>query len=108
MESDDLTPRVPRKRSRSPSMHTATDGLVSSSQSAPTQRLPKRLRKSKDIPAYEASARAAQATLFANPLSRRALKRDAKKARRVAQRNLRARGGGMEVDDALEGVALLP
>jgi nuclear GTP-binding protein len=101
MESDDLAPAIPRKRSRAPS--PAASVFTDDSR---IQRMPKRLRRNKDVPAYDVAEKAAQA-LLANPLSRRALKKDAKKARRDAQRASRAQRGGMEVDDGLEGMGLL-
>lgn len=73
-------------------------------------RQPKRQRKSKDVPAYDAlpEAHVLKGMGRSNPLNRRVLKREAKRARRAG----RARGktgaegegaGGMEIDD--EGLA---
>ncbi|OBZ73354.1 Guanine nucleotide-binding protein-like 3 [Grifola frondosa] len=105
MESDDLTHRVPRKRSRSsspsPSVGAAQPTPSTSDQGArpPT---PKRLRRSRDVPDYNApiEEHARRSMARSNPLSRRVLKSEAKKARRAATRamNLRKRSG-MEVDD---------
>lgn len=102
MESDDLTPSVPRKRYRSVSPSPVPSDTMQSE--TPTQRIPKRLRRSHDIPAYDAPveehARRTMAT--ANPLSRRVLKQEAKKARRAATRAMNLQkmsGGGMEIDD---------
>ncbi len=63
-----------------------------------TQRLPKRLRRSHDIPAYDAPVQAS-GLAASNPLSRRMLKQAAKKARRAARPRGQEEGGGMEMDD---------
>ncbi|OCH85868.1 P-loop containing nucleoside triphosphate hydrolase protein [Obba rivulosa] len=102
MASDDLTPSVPRKRYRSVSPSPAPSGPTQTE--VATQRIPKRLRRSHDIPAYDAPVdeHARRAMAASNPLSRRVLKQDAKKARRAATRAMnmeRLSGGGMEVDD---------
>ena len=103
MESDDLAPAIPRKRSRSPSP-TSTD--ASHPQIDPDQRRPKRMRRSHDIPSYDAPVEehARRRMAGANPLSRRVLKREAKKARRAATKAVAAEkraalASGMEVDD---------
>ncbi|KAJ3003279.1 hypothetical protein NUW54_g5382 [Trametes sanguinea] len=59
------------------------------------------MRKSHDVPSYDAPVdeHARRAMASANPLSRRVLKREAKKARRAANKALGKRPGGMEVDD---------
>lgn len=68
------------------------------------QRQPKRQRKSKDVPAYDAlpDAHVLQRMERSNPLNRRMLKKEAKRARK-AQRIKVGSGaagqGGMEVDD---------
>ena len=101
MESDDLAHRVPRKRSRSPS---ASSVAPSTSASAATERdgvrphAPKRLRRSRDT---ELGEHERHAMARANPLGRRVLKREAKKARQAAKRASRAAAAGragMEVD----------
>ncbi|KAH9946725.1 hypothetical protein B0H21DRAFT_742131 [Amylocystis lapponica] len=110
MESDDLSPQNPRKRSRSPSIVSSITPVASLS--GPTQamqessgRTPKRLRRSHDIPAYDAPVEehARRTMSSTNPLGRRLLKREAKKARRAATRALDAQRqtvlGGMDVDD---------
>lgn len=117
MESDDLRHIVPRKRSRSPSeapqpaqnTHGGRGGPATGpemqSDLAHYNRQPKRQRKSKDIPAYDAQPdkNVLQQMERSNPLNRKALKRDAKKARKAHR--LRADpaggggGGGMEIDD---------
>lgn len=91
MESDDLAPRIPRKRSHSPTPSVAT---VNSN--APT-RAPKRQRRAKDVPAYDAPINAASISR-SNPMSRKVLKKEAKKARREATRAQRAATGDMDVD----------
>lgn len=114
MESDDLKHVVPRKRSRSPSQ--IPDGTNSTSNlqeiSAATitpswqSRQPKRQRKNKDIPSYDAAPDHHVLAQMgkSNPLSRKALKKDAKKARKAHRARTQAHthaasGGGMEVDD---------
>ncbi|CDO70153.1 hypothetical protein BN946_scf185009.g4 [Trametes cinnabarina] len=107
MESDDLAPHIPRKRSRSPSPSAsvstvAVGGSVRTTAGDDARPpAPKRLRKSHDVPSYDAPVdeHARRAMASANPLSRRVLKREAKKARRAANRALGKRPGGMEVDD---------
>lgn len=111
MESDDLAPHIPRKRSRSPSVASTTR----TSATAPTSEgarppAPKRLRRSHDVPAYDAPVEehARRAMASANPLGRRVLKREAKKARRAATRALgRPPGGGMDVDDVGLGATFM-
>ncbi|OSD02264.1 P-loop containing nucleoside triphosphate hydrolase protein [Trametes coccinea BRFM310] len=110
MESDDLAPHIPRKRSRSPSpapslvsVSTVTASVSARTTAADEARppAPKRMRKSHDVPSYDAPVdeHARRAMASANPLSRRVLKREAKKARRAANKALGRRPGGMEVDD---------
>ncbi|KAH9850486.1 P-loop containing nucleoside triphosphate hydrolase protein [Lenzites betulinus] len=103
MESDDLASHIPRKRSRSASptpsvVSTATRATVNPNARPPA---PKRLRRSHDVPAYDAPVEehARRAMAGANPLGRRVLKREAKKARRAANRALGKRASGMEVDE---------
>lgn len=99
MESDDLTPRIPRKRSRSPAPSLSTDVVSKPEMETPT-RAPKRQRRAKDIPAYDAPVDAASISRC-NPMSRKVLKKEAKKARREATRAHRALAGvgrGMDVD----------
>ena len=114
MESDDLAPHVPRKRSRSasptPSASSSTlargSGFGPSSASANDDArppAPKRLRRAHEVLDYHAPVEehARRAMASANPLSRRVLKREAKKARQAAKRASRAAAAGragMEVD----------
>ncbi|KAL6310264.1 P-loop containing nucleoside triphosphate hydrolase protein [Sparassis latifolia] len=104
MESDDLAPHIPRKRSRSPSpsafLGRDMTGASSVIDADATARAPKRLRRSHDVPAYDApiDGHARRSMARANPLSRRVLKHEAKKARRAATRAMQKRGG-MEIDD---------
>ena len=123
MESDDLTPRIPLKRSRSPSTASiASTNPPASASPTPTAPLhadndrarppaPKRLRRSHEVPDYHAPVdeHARRAMAGANPLSRRVLKQEAKKARRAANRAAQLaktrRVPGMDVDDD-EEVAL--
>ncbi|KAI0820870.1 P-loop containing nucleoside triphosphate hydrolase protein [Trametes gibbosa] len=103
MESDDLASHVPRKRSRSASPAPSVVSTATRTTANPAARppAPKRLRRSHDVPAYDAPVEehARRAMAGANPLSRRVLKREAKKARRTANRALGKRSSGMEIDD---------
>lgn len=103
MESDDLAPQIPRKRSRSPSVTPAQSTAERADNSITTSRLPKRLRRSHEIPDYHAPVEenVRQTMAHANPLSRKVLKREAKKARRAAGKAERSRnqGSGMDIDD---------
>ncbi|KAF9005046.1 P-loop containing nucleoside triphosphate hydrolase protein [Cyathus striatus] len=95
MESDDLTPTIPRKRSRSPSVSVAP--TIDNTQFV---RQPKRQRKSKDIPEYDAPPDAHVLSRMdrSNPLSRRSLKKDAKRARKAHRVQMQSAPAGMEVD----------
>lgn len=63
------------------------------------------MRKSHDVPSYDAPVEehAKRAMAKSNPLSRRVLKREAKKARRAATRAVNAQAaeldGSMDIDD---------
>jgi len=103
MESDDLKPIIPRKRSRSPS-EAPTPALEPNPSEPNFTRQPKRQRKSKDIPAYDAPPdnHILQRMDRSNPLSRKTLKREAKKARKAGMQRTRGDAGkatGMDVDD---------
>ena len=112
MESDDLKHIIPRKRSRSPS-ETSTNpfpnptsinsmAVVDNTDLSRYHRQPKRARKSKDIPAYDAppDSHVLHQMGKSNPLGRKTLKRDAKRARKAHRiRTTNAGGSGMEVDD---------
>ncbi|KAH6873781.1 P-loop containing nucleoside triphosphate hydrolase protein, partial [Coprinopsis sp. MPI-PUGE-AT-0042] len=82
MESDDLKPHIPRKRSRSPSLVSEsavpTSGPTSEDPSY-MHRQPKRQRKSKEIPEYNEQ-----------PDKHGALKKDAKRQRKMAKMQSRA------------------
>jgi nuclear GTP-binding protein len=98
MESDDLIPKIPRKRSHSPTPSITTNATAKLEVEAPT-RAPKRQRRAKDVPAYDAPVDAVSISR-GNPMSRKVLK-EAKKARRDATRAHRALGGvggGMDID----------
>ena len=110
MESDDLASHLPRKRSRSASptpsvLSTTTRASVTASGEARPP-APKRLRRSHEVPAYDAPVEehARRAMASANPLGRRVLKREAKKARRAANRALGKRSSGMDIDDVEGGL----
>ena len=93
MKSDDLTSRDPRKRSLSPS-------VLSPEPTRP--RAPKRLRRTKYIPEYDAPIHAASLEK-SNPMSRKVLKKAAKRARRANREAADAGGRGMEVDGMGDG-----
>ena len=95
MESDDLAHRVPRKRSRSPSVASTTVAVTERDGARP--HAPKRLRRSRDAEVEEHTKRAMAG---ANPLGRRVLKREAKKARQAAKRRERAARGAEEAGEA--------
>ncbi|KAF8882975.1 hypothetical protein BD779DRAFT_1647825 [Infundibulicybe gibba] len=109
MDEDDHdaanTSRASLKRSRSPSM-SVLEG--SQQQQSQYQRQPKRQRKSKDVPEYDAlpdehvRSRMGQS----NPLNRRVLKKDAKRARK-AQRARGVPGTGMDVDVELDSTFMV-
>ena len=84
MESDDLKPIIPCKRSRSPS-EALTPASAPDSNEPRFVRQPKRQRKSKDIPAYNAAPddHVLKSMDRSNPLSRKILKREAKKVRKA-------------------------
>lgn len=114
MESDDLKHIIPRKRSRSPSETSTTPypnptpindmAVVDNTDLSRYHRQPKRARKSKDIPAYDAppDTHVLHQMGQSNPLGRKTLKKDAKRARkahRIRTTNAGGSGAGMEVDD---------
>ena len=106
MESDDLKPIIPRKRSRSPSEVSIPAPGSTSIEPKPT-RQPKRQRKSKDIPAYDAAPdqHVLKRMDRSNPLSRKILKREAKKARKAEMQRTKGdmsalgKATEMDVDD---------
>jgi nuclear GTP-binding protein len=112
MESDDLKHIIPRKRSRSPP-ETPTNpypnspsnmAVVDNSDLSRYTRQPKRARKAKAIPTYDAppDSHVLQQMGRSNPLGRKTLKRDAKqvrKAHRNRTHNAGGSGAGMDVDD---------
>lgn len=109
-----FTPGGSRKRPRSPSPTPANEtdpenARMTSLPGTPPSyvRQPKRQRKSKDVPAYDAplEAHVLRGMSKSNPLNRRVLKREAKRARRAARATGKTGevGGGMEIDD--EGLA---
>lgn len=107
MESDDLKHLIPRKRSRSPSeMSTPAYGNSLSAESEAASRhtrQPKRQRRSKDVPSYDSMPEEHVQRRMGkyNPLNRKVLKREAKRARK-AQRVKKGEGEGdgglMDVD----------
>ena len=115
MESDDLVPKIPRKRSRSPSppppvytdlspTHNTSQDPTSSPPPPKRQRLTRSQTQAhhQTLQSSPTSANAAPGIASTNPLSRRALKKDVKRARKAARRSARTSrggGGGMEIDD---------
>ncbi|KAI5123026.1 hypothetical protein M0805_007647 [Coniferiporia weirii] len=110
MESDDLTPSVPRKRSRSPSPAptTTTTTVVPDTFTRPSDTAPtppsKRQKCMREAPSYDTAAheRGVKNLAAHNSLGRQSLRRDAKRARKAERRAARVAGGGsgvMEVDD---------
>jgi len=107
MESDDLRHVVPRKRSRSPSISEGPQNPhqinPSMEQNVPSylSRQPKRQRKNKEIPAYDAPLGDNELAQMgkSNPLGRKNLKKDAKRARKAHRVKADPSHGGMEVDD---------
>lgn len=101
MVQDETEPAlVSRKRRRSPAPSPQPadmdDGTqASTSNTEAMQRAPKRLRRSHEIPAYDAPVRAS-GLAHSNPLNRRVLMKAAKKARRAERARV---GGSMEIDD---------
>lgn len=90
---------LPLKRSRSRSPSPITSSTVKEPPSYAT-RAPKRQRRAKDVPEYDAPVNA-HAIARGNPMNRRMLKKDAKKARRAANKAALAehsRSGGMDID----------
>lgn len=110
MNTDEPTPHVGQKRPRSPSVAPSPDlsnaPMTSIDAPAPTHiRQPKRQRKSKEVPAYDAlpDEHVLKRMERSNPLSRRVLKKEAKRARKAQRVRTDSGGGGMEVDgDELE------
>jgi len=103
----DTTPGGPRKRPRSasitlapgPNPHFGTNGEVP----AHVLRQPKRQRKSKDVPEYSSPPddHVLKRMERGNPMSRKNLKKEAKRAKKAhrVKSNQGSGGGGMEVDD---------
>ncbi|PFH53640.1 hypothetical protein AMATHDRAFT_1276 [Amanita thiersii Skay4041] len=116
MISDDLAPHIPRKRSRSPSS-TPLPSIPGSSRinsdldQVRYTRQPKRQRRSKDIPSYEAPVEqhVLQQMSKSNPLNRRALKKEAKRARKAHRVKSAIDSGGLEsiIDLFPFGVSLM-
>lgn len=82
-----------RKRVRSPSLVTQAGAIDSSAQ----LRIPKRLRRAKDLSAYEEAAARSQS----RTMNKRTLKQERKRARRAANK-LTKTESGMEVDGLQE------
>ncbi|KAH7912097.1 P-loop containing nucleoside triphosphate hydrolase protein [Hygrophoropsis aurantiaca] len=98
MAEDEPVTRLAHKRPRSPSISGDPQSSNQHQASAPSfSRAPKRIRRAKDLSAYE------EAAAWSNPMSRKVLKQDAKKARRAANKlhktSLQKTSSGMEVDE---------
>lgn len=109
MESDDLKPIIPRKRDRSPSeVLTSAPAPAPNSNEPRFIRQPKRQRKSKDIPTYDAAPdeHVLKRMDRSNPLSRKILKREAKKLRKAGMQRTKGDGKAtaMDVDDSDQGL----
>ena len=105
MESDDLKLIIPCKRSRSPSEVLTSASAQPNSNEPKFIRQPKRQRKSKDIPAYNAAPdeHVLKRMDRSNPLSRKILKREAKKVRRAGMQRAKrdtalGKAAAMDVD----------
>ena len=100
-----LSQKRARPRSVSPTPSTFSTANVNVTRDLDTrERQPKRLRRSHDIPAYDAPVHA-HGLAMANPLNRRSLKKAAKRARKAERpRDFSGVDGGMEIDDiGMEG-----
>lgn len=108
MEYEGSSPRNPRKRSRSPSeidtSHPPPGAIpMESDDRIQNVRQPKRQRKNKDIPDYHAPIEdhVLERMERSNPLNRKNLKREAKRARKAHKAKVFAEhgaGGEMDVD----------
>ncbi|KAF8623874.1 hypothetical protein AX17_007276 [Amanita inopinata Kibby_2008] len=103
MISDYLAHRVPRKRSHSshspsPAPGAAVPEALGVPGDGTRERQAKRHRKSKDVPSYDErpDEHVLKQMARSNPLNRRALKREAKRARKAHRVKP---GGRMEIDD---------
>ncbi|KAG6810954.1 hypothetical protein H0H92_009657 [Tricholoma furcatifolium] len=99
----EMTPTNPRKRFRSPSVVDPDNAPMIGTESAPsyTTRQPKRQRKARDVPDYNAppDEHVLEHMERSNPMSRRNLKKEAKRARKAHRvKNTTGPGGVMEVD----------
>ncbi|KAF5375894.1 hypothetical protein D9615_008206 [Tricholomella constricta] len=99
-DDDMTTPRSSLKRPRSPDV-VDTNNAPMVGPEVPVQRQPKRQRKSKEVPAYDAPPDAHVLSKMdrSNPLSRRNLKKEAKRARKAQRGKDQASAGVMEVDE---------
>lgn len=113
MEYEGASPRNPRKRSRSPSeidapsmssSKTLGGVLMEGDDRAEYTRQPKRRRKNKDVPDYHAPIETHVLNRMerSNPLSRKNLKRESKRARKAQKAKMlaeRSTGAGeMDID----------
>lgn len=96
----------PPPPSTTPDTQSITNSNSFSIHNNQPKRQPKRLRKSKEIPSYDSnlSEHILSQTERGNPLSRKTLKKEKRKVRKVMRAKMKAlRGDGMEVD-SLEGL----
>ena len=103
MVSEDLIPHLPVKRSRSPSITPSIAGNSLFNDNEPTymHRQPKRQRRNKDVPEYNAplDGHVLESMERGNPLNRKRVKMERKKERRLAKLAAKHAAGGMQVDD---------
>src|ERR1700722_6132903 len=92
--AEDASILHPLKRPRLPSFtEIPSQSAISTNESGPLRPTKRRRRLNAEIP---------EQTAQTNPLSRRVLKREAKKARRACRTRVGMSGASMEVDDGLE------
>ncbi|KAF9466816.1 hypothetical protein BDZ94DRAFT_1250845 [Collybia nuda] len=104
MNTDEFAPQVGQKRARSPSLAPSPDlsnaPMISVDAPAPLHK-PKRQRKLKEVPSYDAppDEHVLNRMERSNPLSRKVLKKEAKRARKARRIKTESGGGGMDVDE---------
>ncbi|KAG6903438.1 hypothetical protein C0995_005461 [Termitomyces sp. Mi166 len=103
MNDTEMTPTNSRKRPRSPSVASDTDNVpMVGPETVPSYatRQPKRQRKTRDVPAYDAppDEHVLRNMDRGNPLSRRNLKKEAKRARKAHRAKATVGSGVMDVD----------
>jgi nuclear GTP-binding protein len=103
METEDFALQLPQKRSRSASVGSTYGTIGQDGTSDKPSRASKKLRLKKEIPEYDTPVdeHTSRAMARSNPLNRKVLKNEAKRARRAATKAMKAAvgGGQMEIDD---------